>query len=199
MKTIFALSLLALFASATEVSAAKGPKYDRRLTSREVAKLLPLYIASVEQHAANLPSSSDNQVLWNAAYSVTDPTYYAFKDGKVIGRQSHTIETLVQGLESAVAELKAVTPEQRREEAAGLLAGFKGASDAGKITCRLGYDSEFKNDTGRIVKCEDDRSSAGGGGEEDEGYLDIRRIILSIDGASLEPVSPLKLEHLTAG
>lgn len=195
MKTTFALALLALVMAAPEASA--DAKFDRRLTSSEMAKLLPLYIASVEEHAATLPSAEDNQILWGAASSVLNPTYYAFKDGKIVGMQSHKIETLIEGLESAVAELKEVSPAQRVEKTSDLLAGFNGAKDAGKITCRLGYFSEFKGENERIVKCEDNRSQAGEG--EDEGYYDVRRFILSIDGKTLEPVSPLRLEHLIAG
>lgn len=192
MKTLFALMLMAV-----SLPASADSDFDRRLTKSEMQKLLPRYVEMVERTAAELPSAGDNQALASAAYGVTDPIYGLFKDGNFIGLQSHKIASLIEQLESVVAELRAVSPADRQKEAADLVAGFKGASDAGKITCRLGYYRGGKMPTERIVKCEDNRSQSGYGDEE--GYLDVRRMILSIDAKTLEPLSVLKLGHDIAG
>lgn len=192
MKTLFTLTLMA-----ASLSAFADSSFDRRLTKAEMEKLLPKYVAMVENSAGELPSASDNQALGMAAYGVTDPIYGLFKDGSFIGLQSHKISSLIEQLESVVAELRAVSPADRQAEAASLVAGFKGARDAGKITCRLGYYRGSKMPTERVVKCEDNRSQSGYGDEE--GYLDVRRMILSIDAKTLEPQAVLKLAHDIAG
>jgi hypothetical protein len=198
MKALMILSLMTVSLSA--YAGIGDAVYDRALTQAEMQKLLPQYLAMVEKQAAQLPSASENEAMWGLAGFLNDHTFYAFdENNKVIGRQSHTAETLVKNIESTLKELKEVTPAQREEEAADLLAGFEGAADAGKISCHLGYEDKFKDDTSRIVKCEDDRSYEGNGGDDEEGYYDVRRIILSIDGKTLAPVNTLKLEHPIAG
>lgn len=193
MKTMMTLILMT-----ASLPAFADSSFDRRLSKSETEKLLPKYVAMVERSAAELPSAEDNQALGSAAYGVTDPIYGLFKDGNFIGLQSHTVTSLIAQLESVVTELRAVSPADRQAQAADLMAGFKGADDAGKITCRLGYYRAGKVPTERIVKCEDNRSQSGYG-DDDEGYYDVRRMILSIDADTLEPLAVLKLAHDIAG
>lgn len=193
MKTLITLILLT-----ASLPAFAESTFDRRLTKAEMAKVLPQYVALVERSAAELPSANDNQALGMAAHGVTNPIYGLFKNGEFIGLQSHKIASLIEQLESVVAELRAVSPADRQADAASLVAGFKGADDAGKITCRLGYYYSSKIPTERIVKCEDNRSQSGYG-DDDEGYYDVRRIILSIDAKTLEPLAVIKLAHDIAG
>lgn len=196
MKTLITLMLMTAALPAFGEST-----FDRKLTKSEMEKMLPRYVAMVEKQAAELPSASENQAYVGLAGNVLDPFYAAFGDNNnIIGNQSHTAATILEGIQIAVAELTAVTPAQRVEEANGLMAGFKGTDkEAGRITCRLGYFRGHKSATNRIVKCEDNRSQSGSGYGDDEGYYDMRRVILSIDAKTLAPVSTLKLDHFIAG
>ena len=197
MKVLFSLCL-SLFAITAH--AANFENLDRKLGRAEMEKLLPLYVAAVENTAGVLPSPEDNSILSMTAASVTNPIYSNFKNGKIIGLQSHTIDALIAEMEHAVRELKSRTTQDRRAEVADLVSGMKGRLTK-RLSCQLGYKSNFKSADERIVKCIDDRSVAGSehGTDDDEGYSDIRTIILSIDAKTLLPTAVLSVDHFQAG
>jgi hypothetical protein len=189
-----ALTLLSINAFASH---SRDGVYDRQLTRAEMEKLLPSYVATADAASSTLPSPSDNDDLGMTAYAITNPIYSAFRNNKIVGQQSHTIDSLIQELESTVRDLKERSAQERRQEYATVLEGFKGRISR-KVSCQLGYSSASKVSTERIVKCVDNRSEAGTGGD-DEGYSDVRTIILSIDAKTLAPVSLLKIDQFTAG
>lgn len=191
-------ALYALIALSLSASALAGqPVMDRKLNRQELRALLPQYVAMVESQAASLPSAEQKRQLNLVVAGIENNTFVLMKDGKIVGRQAHGIDSHIESLEQAVAELKAVSPRDRVEAAADLVAGFKGGLGAGRISCTLGYAGQFKQQDERIVKCTDDRSRKGSG--DDEGFADIRSFTLSIDAKTLAPLSTLELDHLQAG
>lgn len=191
MKTLFTLALMTL-----SLAAQAEHSMDRKLTRAEMQKLLPEYVRMVESSAATLLSADENQTYVNAG---SDYAYTLWDGTKAIGLQQLTAAQKIEMLERVLATLKEGTAASRQEEAAMLLEGFKGSREAGKVSCRLGYWYSSKVANERIVVCTDNRSQAGSEDGEDEGYLDIRTFILSIDASTLAPLSLLKLQHDIAG
>jgi hypothetical protein len=190
------LILAAILLTTTHAFAAEV--FDRSLSNAELKVLLPKYTAHIQAHAGELPSASDNETIRGAAGLVSNPLYFAFQGGKIVGLQSHTINELIEELESAAKDLRQVTVKDREEAARDLLAGFNGAKEAGRISCQLGFNSESKMATERIVVCKDNRSQAGHGGDN-EGFFDVRSFKISIDAKSKEPIAVLSLDHMQAG
>ncbi|RYZ93732.1 MAG: hypothetical protein EOP11_27365 [Proteobacteria bacterium] len=194
--------ILALLPFSIATAFADGSHYDRALNPAELAKLLPEYVRFVDERAESLPSPQDNQRLRMLAAAIADPTFGTFvaqEDGseKLVGHQSYTLPAILEQVEAEVAAIKATTPDERRNQVADFLSGFKGERSAGKIGCRLGYFSEGQHPIDRIVKCTDDRGQKPAKGRE--GITDTRDFILSIDVKTLKPVGVISLEMESAG
>lgn len=200
MKLLTLLALLlspAAFAASTE-----GSHYDRELKAAEMAKLLPEYVRYIEARAATLPSAQDNERLRMLAAAIADPTQGSFRvqnDGseELVGHDTYSIQDIIAQAETEIAALKATRAEIRADQISTTLEGFKGARNAGKISCRLGYFSAGQHPIDRIVKCTDDRGQAGHGGRG--AFTDQREFILSVDVKTLAPVGVISLEENTAG
>ncbi|RZA09359.1 MAG: hypothetical protein EOP11_01970 [Proteobacteria bacterium] len=181
-----------------------GGTLDRKLSKAEMVELLPAYVAFIDTKSAELPSPSDNQTLRMVARSMesfTRATFSEDKNGglKIIGQESYELSSILGMMENALKEIKEVSTAERVANTNSMLEGFRDFRRAKRLRCRLGYSSEYKAATNRIVECSDDHSVAGSGKGDDEGYSDIRKFILSIDAKTLRPVGVLTLEHFLAG
>jgi hypothetical protein len=177
---------------------------DRKLTKAEMVKLLPAYVAFIDGKSAELPSPADHQTLRMTAASMESFTRAAFsrtKNGelKIIGQESYELSSILGMMENAFKELKETSTKDRVADTNAMLEGFRDFRKAKKLRCRLGYSSDYKSPTNRIVECSDDHSEAGSGEGDDEGFADIRKFILSIDPKTLAPVGVLSLERFLAG
>ena len=197
------LALLALLLSPAAFAATgEHSHFDRELKSAELATLLPEYVRYIEARSDVIPSAQDNERLRMLAAAIADPTQGSFRaenDGseELVGHQTYAIQDIIAQAEAEIAELKATTAAERRDQIAKTLEGFKGAKGAGKISCRLGFFSPGQHPIDRIVKCTDDRSRPARG--DDEGFTDQREFTLSIDAKTLAPVGVIALEEFTAG
>src|SRR4051812_47087050 len=100
MKHLLTALLTVFFTGLFAAPAQADSAYDRTLTKSEIKKLLPKYVAMVEDQAAELPSVSENQNIAVTAAMTTDPVYGAFKGNRIVGLQSHKIETIIKELET---------------------------------------------------------------------------------------------------
>jgi hypothetical protein len=194
--------LLTLILAATPAFAAS--KMDRKLTKAEMVRLLPEYVAFIDTKSADLPSPSDKQMLRITASSMEDFTRATFskdKNGKliIIGEESYELSSILGLMEEALKEMKSTSTADRVADTNNAIEGFRDFRKAKRLSCRLGYSTEVKSDTNRIVECTDNHSEAGSGEGDDEGFADIRKIIMSIDAKTLKPVGVLSIERFIAG
>jgi hypothetical protein len=176
-----------------------GGNFDRRLTAAELKKVLPQYITFIKSKAAVVPSAQDNDDLGMLANSLVRRTYRAFDGGNIIGHQTHTIQDLIEVMESSLKDIRQRTAKERQQEAQDLLSGFSDPNVAGRISCLLGYQGVSRFPDDRIVKCVDDRGMSGAESEDGEGSVDKRIFKLSIDAKNLAPVGVLSLSTEMAG
>lgn len=195
---------LAIIGNSMAFGYSLDPVLDRKLTSQEMQVLLPAYVASIESNIESLPSPEDDFVLNSINASSTITSSLAFdKNGQIVGNKFVSITEKIEELEHLLGELKGITKETRTQTTREALEGFVSPSKRSRISCHLGYttksSADFKTKTDRIVVCKDDRSYSGAQSPDGEGYSDVREFIISIDSKTLQPISPLKVTHFTAG
>jgi hypothetical protein len=180
-----------------------GQVFDRKLTKAEVQRLLPIYMQFIAARAKSVPSPADQYALNSIRMDASLPKIGARIPNPVPGKPDiegqsvYPIQTIKEGIEYSLNELKNVTDDERVRSTTDILNDFK--QNNSKITCELGYSSVGRFDDRRIVKCEDNRSIAEDPNSDDEGYADVRTFILSIDPASLSPIGVLELNIFQAG
>lgn len=190
MKTSMILAGLAF-----SLTANAGYQYDRNLNNSEIRKLLPAYVAMVERDAAKILSANEMMGLNAMVGTLKNRNYVLVKDGKIVGLQALSPETIAAELENYAKEIRATSSREREEAIKIVVEGFKNPTKAGSIKCQLGYASSSKLATDRIVKCEDYRFQ----NEPDNEWMDRREFILSIDAKTLESLSVLEVNHFQAG
>ena len=199
MKKIILLSL-AILTNSLAHGYFLEPVLDRKLTEQEMKVLLPAYVASIEANIDTLPSPEDGDIMNTIQRSATITTEtLRDKNGKEIGNKFRTVNEIVDELKHFIGELESLAVEERRRSTREALSGFVTFEKDSKVTCHLGYKSAYQTKSNRIVLCKDDRSVSETESPDDEGYSDVREIILSIDEDTLKPISPLRITHLTAG
>ncbi len=172
-----------------------GKVFDQTLTQEQVKKFLPLYLKFIEERAAEVLSPIDNESLQRLTIAANKPDHMFVKDGKHVGNQGYSASSILEWVKSAVDELLAITKDERVQSNLKIVNGFRTASHP--IQCELGYLRLSKMPTDRVVRCVDSRSSSSS--EDEEGFVDERTILLSIDAKTLEPLGVLSIDTLVAG